>query len=61
VSKIADEIRFDVTFGKELLFAAETGLPSSKEFLVHLGVIEAGDRPAIQPESPRGEDQLCAL
>src|SRR6267142_535788 len=52
VSKVAEEIRFDVAFGEELLLTSETGLAGGKELLVHLGVIEAGHGPAIEPARP---------
>src|SRR5258708_17008006 len=61
VSKVAQEIRLNVTFGKELLLAPETRLPGGKELLVHLAVIKAGHRPAIEAERPRGDDQVRAL
>ena len=61
VSKIAQEIRLDVTFRKELRIAAETWLPCGKELLIHLGVIEAGHRPAVEAERSCGEDQVSAL
>lgn len=61
VSKVAQEIRLDVSFRKELLIAAKTGLASRKELLVHLGGIETGHRPAIETERPRSHDQVRAL
>ena len=52
VPQIAEEIGLDVPFREEFLIAAETGLAGGKEFLVHLGVIEAGHGPAIETERP---------
>src|SRR2546430_9495676 len=61
VPKVAEEIRLDVPFREEFLIAAETGLAGGEELLVHLGRIEAGHRPAIETERPRGHDQVGAL
>ena len=41
VSEVAEEVRLHVSFREELLIATETGLARRKEFLVHLGCIEA--------------------
>jgi hypothetical protein len=48
VPKVAKEIRLEVPFREELLIAAETGLACGKELLVHLGVIKAGHRHALE-------------
>src|SRR3989442_12214029 len=61
VPKVTEEIRFDVPFREELLITPETWFAGGKEFLVHLGVIEAGHGPAIETERPRGHDQVRAL
>ena len=61
VPKVAKKIRFDVPLRKEFLVAAETRFPSGEKLLVHLSVIKAGHRPAIEAKRPRGEDQVCAL
>jgi hypothetical protein len=50
VPKVAEEIRLDVPFGEELLIAPEAGLTGRKEFLVHLCVVEAGERTTIKPK-----------
>src|SRR5436309_199465 len=61
VPKVAEEIRLHVPFREEFLIAAKAGLAGGKEFFVHLRVIEAGHRTAVQTERPRGHDEVCAL
>src|SRR5713226_8294319 len=61
VPQIAEKIRLDVPFGEEFLLAPETGLAGGKELLVHLRVIEAGHRAAIETERPRRHDQVRTL
>ena len=50
-----------MSFREKLLIAAETGLPRRKELLVHLGLIEARHRPAVETERARRHDQVRAL
>src|SRR5207248_7351233 len=61
VAEVAEEIRFHVAFRKEFLLAAETGLAGGEELLVHLGIVEARHRTAIEAQRPRGETQVRAL
>ncbi len=61
VSKVAEEIRFDVSFREEFLIAAEAGLAGGKELLVHPGLIESGHRPAIEAEGARRHHHVGAL
>src|SRR5689334_19635784 len=48
VTEVAQEIRLDVTLREELLIAAEARFAGGEELLVHLRLIEAGHRPAIE-------------
>src|SRR5215471_2638041 len=61
VAEIAQEVRLHVALGKELLIAAEARFAGGEELLVHLRVVEAGHRPAVETERARGEDQIRAL
>ena len=53
VSTVAKEICLHEPFGKEFQIATETGLAGGKEFVVHLRVIEAGHRSAIEMRRAR--------
>src|SRR5580692_2518958 len=61
IPEVAEKIRLHVPFRKELLVAAETGLTRGKELFVHLGLIEAGHGPAVEPERARSHDHVRAL
>ena len=45
---------------EELLIAAVARLPGREELLVHLGIVEAGDRTAVEAEGACGEDLVGA-
>ena len=47
IAEIAEEVRLPAPVGKELG--------------IHLGIVEARHRPAIEPERPRRDDQIGAL
>src|SRR4051794_37374470 len=61
VPEVAEEIRLDVPFRKELLIAAEARLAGGKELLVHLRLIEPRHGPAIETKRSRGHDQVRTL
>src|SRR5262245_30055242 len=61
IPQVAKEIRLDVSLGEEFLVAPETRLAGSKERLIHLGLIEARHRSAIEAERTGGDDQVSAL
>src|SRR5216684_3112399 len=61
VAEVAEEIRLHVAFGEEFLFTAETRLAGGKEFLIDFRVVEAGQRSAIETDSPRSHDHVGAL
>src|SRR6266511_3841790 len=61
VAEIAEEVRADVRHREELLVAVLHLLVRAEELGIHLGVIEAGHRSAIESESARSEHQVGAL
>ena len=50
-----------MTFGKDLLLAAETGLPGGKYSSSTLPLSKPDIGPQIEAERPCGQDQVCAL
>src|SRR5262249_6157182 len=60
VAEVAEEVRPDAPLGHYLRRSCLTGR-GGEELLVHLCVVEAGHRPAVEAERARGEDEVSAL
>src|SRR5712691_3234566 len=61
VSEVAQEVRSDMTLREKLLVAPFALPPGVEELLVDPGIVESGERTAVQPESARRQDQIRAL
>src|ERR1051325_1699729 len=61
VSEIAEEIRLDVAFRKELLIAPLAFLPGAEEFLVQLRVVESRHGTAVETQRACRHDQIGSL